>query len=663
MSYDNAYVPLDSGLNIICGPNGAGKSSILLAIAIVLGQAYTERSRRLSDLIRWGEDQARITLTLDNTPRNGGRPFPQHPRDTVTVTRVLRKNGEYSYLLQEKPISKSTIADSFKKTGLNPDNMLIIMHQLMVGRFASISPQEKLEMIEEAVGFQSYRTDVLDAYSRLRRIESEEEGLAATLESTKETYDYWKREYEKYQKKKKLELTLQELQAELLWAKIEKREAAVAKLRSRMDSRRKAVESTKKKIVQAEEFLQKHQTKFDELRSKVHDLESSRVKLAREESAAKVNLSWTEKILEENRLEVADLTNRIVELNSLSHTDNASPKELVKAKELLEEHKAKLQSAESENVDLIATYQKEVKALEDRFAKTELSIKDVNSGVEKALSKLIEFKVEVEVLAFKKSLLEEELGNLEVEIKLAEEELTPLLVQAQKFGSRMTTVRKILDIMSEIGFIEEQLKPLAHLSEDVEKMYTSYSNMFDDLRRKAEDVTKNREEILAELNKRLDRWRETMEQFLEDINLRFNSILDSVSAKGMVRLTNIKNIEKAGVELLVGFKGAKPTPLDAFTQSGGERSVALMAFLLALQQHITSPFRAIDEFDVHMDPRNRETVTNLIVSSAKKAEGGQYIAITPGQITVPDEGMHILVVQNISGTSTISEVKLGEATS
>src|SRR3972149_5908211 len=94
MSYENAYVPLESGLNLICGPNGAGKSSILLAISVVLGQTYTERARRLSDLIRWHADEARITLQLDNRPRIHGKPFPQYHVDTVTVTRVdmvLRK--------------------------------------------------------------------------------------------------------------------------------------------------------------------------------------------------------------------------------------------------------------------------------------------------------------------------------------------------------------------------------------------------------------------------------------------------------------------------------------------------------------------------------------------------------------------------------------------
>jgi len=74
MSYENSYVPLEPGLNLICGPNGAGKSSILLAISVVLGQAYTERSKRLSDLVKWGQEEARITLILDNVGE--GRPFP-----------------------------------------------------------------------------------------------------------------------------------------------------------------------------------------------------------------------------------------------------------------------------------------------------------------------------------------------------------------------------------------------------------------------------------------------------------------------------------------------------------------------------------------------------------------------------------------------------------
>ena len=36
--------------------------------------------------------------------------------------------------------------------------------------------------------------------------------------------------------------------------------------------------------------------------------------------------------------------------------------------------------------------------------------------------------------------------------------------------------------------------------------------------------------------------------------------------------------------------------------------------------------------------------------------GGQYVAITPGQVNVT-ENSHVIVVQNIAGTSVVSELK------
>jgi chromosome segregation protein len=174
-------------------------------------------------------------------------------------------------------------------------------------------------------------------------------------------------------------------------------------------------------------------------------------------------------------------------------------------------------------------------------------------------------------------------------------------------------------------------------------------------------VASNRQEIMTELDKRLARWRDVLTIFFEKITIQYNDILTSVGATGAVRLISSRDIEKCGVEILVGFKGNNPTPLDAFTQSGGERSIAMMAFLLALQQHIASPFRAIDEFDVHMDPKNRELVTQLIVSSSRNLTDDQYIAITPGQINV-NEDCHVIVIQNVEGGSLVSELKMIEST-
>jgi chromosome segregation ATPase len=57
-----------------------------------------------------------------------------------------------------------------------------------------------------------------------------------------------------------------------------------------------------------------------------------------------------------------------------------------------------------------------------------------------------------------------------------------------------------------------------------------------------------------------------------------------------------------------------------------------------------------------MDPKNRETIGKLLVSAVTGSDT-QYLAITPSQITFPNEDIHLITVQNIEGTSVVKEFK------
>jgi chromosome segregation protein len=186
-------------------------------------------------------------------------------------------------------------------------------------------------------------------------------------------------------------------------------------------------------------------------------------------------------------------------------------------------------------------------------------------------------------------------------------------------------------------------------------MYESYSKLYLELKEKAQLVAENREKALEEVKTRTQAWRTVIQSLLDRANLEYQKILTQTQAVGEVKLINEHDIEAAGLEILVGFKGGKPVPLDAYTQSGGERTTATMSFLLALQQHVRSPFRAVDEYDVHMDPKNRELIAQMLISTVKDADA-QYIVITPSQVTFAGEQVNIITVQNIEGKSIIREV-------
>src|SRR3972149_8153975 len=164
---------------------------------------------------------------------------------------------------------------------------------------------------------------------------------------------------------------------------------------------------------------------------------------------------------------------------------------------------------------------------------------------------------------------------------------------------------------------EGHLAALADVSEDIERMYESYSRLYLELKEKAQLVAENREKALAEIQTRMGSWHSVLQNLLDHVNVQFQTILTNAQAEGEVRLLNEHDIETAGLQIFVGFKSAKPVPLDAYTQSGGERSTATMTFLLALQQHVRSPFRAVDEYDIHMDPKNRELIAKTLISTVK----------------------------------------------
>lgn len=88
------------------------------------------------------------------------------------------------------------------------------------------------------------------------------------------------------------------------------------------------------------------------------------------------------------------------------------------------------------------------------------------------------------------------------------------------------------------------------------------------------------------------------------------------------------------------------TTLDSHRQSGGERAVSTIFYLMSLQALTRSPFRVVDEINQGMDPRNERLVHKRMVGIAcgsdesaalstgdgedhESRAGSQYFLITP----------------------------------
>jgi len=66
--------------------------------------------------------------------------------------------------------------------------------------------------------------------------------------------------------------------------------------------------------------------------------------------------------------------------------------------------------------------------------------------------------------------------------------------------------------------------------------------------------------------------------------------------------------------------------LTAQRQSGGERAVSTVFYLMALQSLARAPFRVVDEINQGMDPRNERLVHKRMVKIACKEHTSQFVS-------------------------------------
>ncbi len=643
MSYEYARIPLSQGLNLIVGPNGAGKSSILLAISVAFGQAYTERSRKLSDLIKRGKEIARVSLIFDNRVREGKRPIPYSKADTFMLSRYLRKDGSYWYEADYKEIDKSEVVRLLREFGINPDNLLIIMHQGMIEELGAISQEQRLVMVEEAVGFREYRERILAAEADLNGMVSEEGSLVQLIDNANQTIEYWKQIYDRYLEKKRLEEHRTLLGRELLWAQEGRLSRSLSSIRERLEAKRESLAELRESQKEAGSEAEGHRAALGERQVEVSKLYGALIRAERERAGREATRDAMNGLRDELETITSDLEDLVI-----SRGGSLDPKRSKRLKEFVDYARKRSESDSEEAGRKKADLDREVASLQAELGSVEDAIRKVTDNY-------ISQRVRFEVLEYRTKVTESEIREFERSEREVRSELDAMKPDLERAGERILTQRAPYEVSEELKLVSAQLQKLQDLPDDAEKIYRDYTGNLEGLKGKLEELQDNKKLMLKELEERKKAWKSAVQNLIDEVAPIYQQVLSTVGATGAIRLDEGGSVAEAGLQLLVGFKGAEPSILDPYTQSGGERSVALVAFMLSLQSRIISPLRAMDEFDIHMDPRNREAIFKMILAQGKRNPNSQHIVITPSIITVADRTAHVITVQSVHGSSQVKE--------
>ncbi|XP_074669278.1 structural maintenance of chromosomes protein 5 isoform X1 [Strix aluco] len=375
----------------------------------------------------------------------------------------------------------------------------------------------------------------------------------------------------------------------------------------------------------------------------------------------------------------------------LEHRDNELRQQ---KKELLERgnRRTQLQSKIDMKYDSLRQLEQDAIDLEKESQQADAKIREINTQKAKLvteLTHLIKNCISVNILkvdlvlqsateAAEKNRLESDYKEASIQLRAAEEKFNELddrkQVLAEKCKELLKKARHVckmsLDQQLPMEF-QTAFQSLPSTLEEIDAFLyeeKTRASCFTGLNVSVEEYNKQTQEIqqlkeyLEEKKNELndykqkisqvkERWLNPLKKLIGQINVKFSNFFSSMQCVGEVDLhvENEEEYDKYGIRIRVKFhSGTELHELNPYHQSGGEKSVSTMLYLMALQELNRCPFRVVDEINQGMDPVNERRVFEMVVKTVSKESTSQYFFITPKllqNLTYSDK-MTVLFVYN-----------------
>ena len=264
----------------IVGPNGCGKSNVIDAVRWVLGESKASelRGESMQDVIFSGagtrkpSGRASVELVFENSEGRITGPWGQYSE--IAVKRILSRDGQSTYWINNQAVRRKDVYDLFMGTGLGPRAYAII-GQGMISRVIESRPEELRVFLEEAAGVSKYRerrketegrlSDTRENLARIEDIRLELEGQITKLEQQAEVA----------QRFTDLSGKRDEKQRWLWWTRREEFVQTLEKLTARRQETELQIESQTATLRSVERDLEQARTAFHEASDAVHDAQQA----------------------------------------------------------------------------------------------------------------------------------------------------------------------------------------------------------------------------------------------------------------------------------------------------------------------------------------------------------------------------------------------------
>jgi chromosome segregation protein len=536
---------IEDGLTGIVGPNGCGKSNIVEALRWCMGEnsAKSMRGSGMEDVIfsgtsnRSSKNISDVSLLLDNKYNEGPSQYKDFKE--ISVKRKIERDKGSKYYINDKEVRARDIQTFFAdlSTGAHSPSLI---SQGRIGQIVTSKPIERRSVLEEAAGISGIHARRHEAETRLNAAENNLKRADELKRQQQKQLENLKKQAEEATRYKEISKEIKKVEAGLYYLKIQEIEKDKKKILEKLgeiddeisavnidlNHNNTLVEEENKKLAPLRDKKMESLAKLQKLNLDMTSLEEEEVRvkslqtkleksiktiesdLERERSIS-LDAGLNEKRISEEKQELLQTENKLIEVES------ASTRELNNSKENLN----KLQNQLDSLLDEIENYIDEGKKLtKDIFKKLKQLVNKITLSQEEYATKYGKNQ-SIQSDSIKRK---ERIKNIDVEL----ENWRNLKSNSEKMITELNERKE--KIQSEL--MDNQKNP--------EKIATSKGQNLQNL----ENTKKRNEEIKIELNEAEKKY-SLINQNLKEIQSKLSDLREN-KARNEATIEGINNRKK-----------------------------------------------------------------------------------------------------------------------
>jgi len=329
----------------------------------------------------------------------------------------------------------------------------------------------------------------------------------------------------------------------------------------------------------------------------------------------------------------------------------------------------------------VSEISRQISLQEDIIKSSEIEIKNLNDSMKNADSELIELKAkssqfdeEQQILHDRRDVIIEERASLRAHVAKLSQDRQTLSSRVDELNSQIKQKGIIVNQIAEelkdseidlpsgdielptvseaeksVQGLERRLSHLGDVNMLAIEQYDIAVERIADLISDGKLLRERRENLIS-IAEQLENERKTrLLSVFSHVNNNFSRVYEILqpTGSGSLKLENMKNPFEGGLEMACVPPG-KSRNTRRTALSGGEKSMAALALIFAIQDYEPSPFYYFDEVDQNLDPFNSERIATLCRMRSQRA---QFIMVTLRKVSLTLADHHIGITHAGDGCS------------